>query len=111
MPDYGDFKEFVSATIPISRDWWHLLAGVIILATCASLPALRRRRWRVPAALAIAFTLGVTLEALDFAGDLHHRVPPNWFEHATDILWTSLAPALASAALMARASAKRTRDD
>jgi len=99
---YAHFKALVSDTIPINRDWWHLLAGLIIVGLCLATPLLRRRGLAIPVAFAIALTLGVTLEIIDFSGDLRNRVYPQWMEYVTDIIWTSLAPTVTLTALALR---------
>jgi len=99
---YAHFKAIVSETIPIDRDWWHLLAGLIIVGLCLAIPQLRRRGLAIPAAFGAALTLGVTLEIIDFSGDLRNRVYPQWMEYATDIIWTSFAPTITLTALALR---------
>lgn len=102
MLAYAYFKALVSEAVPINRDWWHLLAGMIILGLCLATPHLRRRGLAVPVAFAIALTLGVTLEIIDFSGDIRNRVYPQWMEYVTDVIWTSLAPTVTLTALALR---------
>ncbi len=98
---YEDAKTWLGGYIPLHRDWWHVILGFAIATVGLYYWRVKRVGIAPVGAFVVSGFVAVAMEVLDFTFDVVNGNSLHWREHGTDIIWTTLFPVWALAAITA----------